>query len=294
MSSNDPGVLTQHTIPSEGLTLSVWEGPASGEPVLFVHGYPDTHRVWLPVVSRLADRFHCITYDVRGAGDSDAPDTRAEYGLAHLVTDLVAVMDAVSPQRPVHLVGHDWGSIQCWEAVLTTSSDPRLRGRISSFTSISGPPLEHMAAFFASSWRGRWAERRVGLRQLARSSYAFAFCVPLLPELWLRRTTRDRAPGGGGRRSWHFGPTLPADARHGLGLYRANLFHRRPAGRGATTTVPVQLLVPVRDKYVAPEVYRDLEYVAPDLTRHDLDAGHWVQQSQADEVATLIADFVTH
>src|SRR5205085_969867 len=54
-----------------------------------------------------------------------------------LVRDMAAVIDAVSPDEKVHLVGHDWGSIQAWEAVTTMPE------RFASFTSISGPGLDH-------------------------------------------------------------------------------------------------------------------------------------------------------
>src|SRR5436190_1731064 len=86
------------TVAGDGVTLAAWAGSTDGPPVLFVHGYPDTHRVWDPVIDRLDDRFHCLSYDVRGAGESDAPTDRDAYRLTHLRSDLVAVMDALSPE----------------------------------------------------------------------------------------------------------------------------------------------------------------------------------------------------
>src|SRR5205085_632647 len=100
---------------------------------------------WLPVVERLAGVFHCVAYDVRGAGGSGVPAAKEGYRVTHLVSDLVAVVDSASPTRPVHLVAHDWGSVQTWEAVLLAGSDPRLRGRVASYTTISGPALAHYA-----------------------------------------------------------------------------------------------------------------------------------------------------
>ena len=50
--------------------------------------------------------------------------------------------------------------------------------------------------------------------------------------------------------------------------------------------------MPLRDRFLTPAVYDDLPRLLLDLTRHDLDAGHWVQQSHPDEVAALIAAFV--
>src|ERR1700690_1944378 len=108
--------------------------PRRGDParpaVILVHGYPDTQAVWDEVAELLEDRFHVVTYDVRGAGASTAPGGTEGYAFARLIGDLETVIREVSPDRPVHLVGHDWGSLQCWEAV----SRPRLGGRVARFT----------------------------------------------------------------------------------------------------------------------------------------------------------------
>ncbi|WP_408640330.1 alpha/beta fold hydrolase, partial [Saccharomonospora halophila] len=94
--------------------------------------------------TRLRGRFRVVTYDVRGAGESDAPREVAAYRLDTLAADLLAVLDGVAGDRPVHLLAHDWGSIQAWHAV----TGPWLRGRVASFTSISGPDLDHAAHWF--------------------------------------------------------------------------------------------------------------------------------------------------
>src|SRR5687767_11707346 len=104
--------MTVRWVTGAGVELAVDEGGTSGAPtLLLVHGYPDTSAVWADVAARLRDRYHVVTYDVRGAGASGAPEGRRGYTLDLLVADLAAVADAVSPHRPVHLVGHDWGSI---------------------------------------------------------------------------------------------------------------------------------------------------------------------------------------
>jgi pimeloyl-ACP methyl ester carboxylesterase len=287
-------------VEGHGVRLNVFEagqrvepGDAGGGPVVvFVHGFPDTHAVWLPVIARLSERFHCIAYDVRGAGESTGPGSTAGYRIDALVSDLVAVIDAISPDRPVHLVGHDWGSVQAWQAVLLAGSDPRLKGRLASYTTISGPALAHYALWVRSAGRGDRHRRAAVARQLAHSWYVLAFQVPKLPELALRRVLaspkRTRRVLG----SRPLAPTVGSDARNGLGLYRANLRGARGQRHSLRTAVPVQLVVPTRDAFLTPAVYDDLPRFCADLTRVDLDAGHWVQQSHPDEVAGLIAQFV--
>lgn len=148
--------------------------------IVLVHGYPDNSEVWHAVAAQLAGRFDVVAYDVRGAGRSTAPRASAAYRLPKLADDFIAVIDAVSPQRAVHLVGHDWGSIQGWEFV----TDPRLQGRIASFTSCSGPCLDH-AAIALRELRGQRSLAALGqaLRQLMASWYIGVFHLPWLPEL---------------------------------------------------------------------------------------------------------------
>jgi pimeloyl-ACP methyl ester carboxylesterase len=279
-------------VSSSGLRLAAWRSGEVGEPVVLVHGYPDTHAVWDLVVDRLAARFRCLTYDVRGAGASDAPARRGGYRLSCLVSDLAAVLDAAFPAERVHLVGHDWGSIQAWDAVVRVRSDPRLRGRIASFTTISGPCLQHAGAFIASARRGSWSRRRQVLRQLRHSWYVYAFGVPVLPDLFLHRyagaVMRRADPG---RPS--FADTLPSDAVNGLELYRANILSaaRERMPGGPRTSLPVQLVVPLRDAFITQAFVADVGRFAPDLTRVEIDAGHWVQCSRPDELSSAIAAF---
>lgn len=286
-------VMTRRTVDSGGLPVAAWEGPRNGPTVLLVHGFPDTHVVWDRVVAQLVDRFHCVVYDVRGAGASGVPATRAGYRLEHLRADLTAVLDAVAPSGQVHLVAHDWGSLQAWDAVVRERSDPRLAGRIASYTSISGPCLDHVSAWVRAATRGGWSRKREALRQLRHSWYVFAFQVPVLPELVLRRVNR-RLIRSRQRGSYPFASTLPDDAARGINLYRANIFSARPKVPGGPyASVPVQLIVPLRDAYVTPVFYRDLRRFVPDLTRVDLDAGHWAPHTHAHTVARLISDFVS-
>ncbi len=285
-------------VQSSGLGLAVREyvgppGPREGEHVVLVHGYPDSQDMWVPVASRLSEAGrHVVTYDVRGAGASDVPARTEDYRVERLVDDLVAVLDATVPAGDrVHLVGHDWGSVQLWEAVLSESDDPRLQGRIASFTSVSGPAMEHLSYLFRHP-KGR---RLRLLRQLGASWYILAFQVPLLPELTWRTTAatvgtlaarRDR---GGAATSW--GPALADDAAHGVNLYRANL--RRPSrGRGRRTDVPVLAVAPLRDPFLTGVTVDDLDHLCSDVRVVRPDTGHWLPRSHPDLLADLVTEHV--
>ncbi|KRC64660.1 hypothetical protein ASE12_07710 [Aeromicrobium sp. Root236] len=284
--------MTAETIASSDVQLHVRvQGADRGPTVVLVHGFPDNQHVWDPVVALLAPDHRVVTYDVRGAGGSTAPATRSGYRMSKLVGDLAAVIDHVRPDGgPVHLVGHDWGSIQSWAAVMRESSDARLTGRLASYTSISGPGLEIYGNFF----RDGLARRRFAAvgRQAIQSWYVVAFQTPRLPEIAARRFGRRlrRALARGQRiGEGHWGETFEDDFRNGVNLYRANgLSFRR-----STTSVPVQLVVPTKDAFLSPAVYADVAAYAPDVRRVDVVAGHWVPQSQPGVVADAVRAFVT-
>ena len=79
----------------------------------------------------------------------------------------------------------------------------------------------------------------------------------------------------------------------GINLYRANMMQRlgRPEFRYAS--VPVQIIMPTRDRFVSPALAEGLERWAPDLKRQTIDCGHWgALTRRAGEVADLVRGFV--
>lgn len=289
--------VSSQRVASGDVMLSVYRrGDARRPTVLLVHGYPDNATTWQPVADLLAADFHVVTYDVRGAGASDRPGARAGYRLEKLADDLAAVIATVSPGVPVHLVAHDWGSIQSWEAVCRDS----LQARIASFTSISGPGLDHA---------GTWLRRRLlsasprawreGLGQVLRSWYVVFFHLPFLPALAWRlglaglwpRLMR-RVEGAAVPAAARPAAQRRADGLAGLDLYRANFLPRLWRPQRRTTRVPVQLLVPVNEHYVSPHIHDDLPDAVPRLWRRELAGGHWPQLSRPQAVASCVAEFV--
>ncbi|MFF4216942.1 SDR family oxidoreductase [Streptomyces nondiastaticus] len=293
-----PEGARERRIRTGGIELCVAElGDASLPTVVLVHGYPDSKEVWSEVAERLSDRFHVVLYDVRGCGRSTAPKPlRGGFTLEKLTDDFLAVADAVSPDAPVHLVGHDWGSVQAWEFATVA----RTEGRIASFTSISGPSLDHLALWFRKR-AARPTPRRMAqlLGQGARSWYVYLLHTPGLPEAawrgplgrqWPKMLARaEKLPVSG-----YPTASLPADAAHGAWLYRDNILARlRRPRTDAYAHVPVQLITPTGDAYLSERLYDDLEQWAPGLVRRNLAAKHWVPRTRPDQVAAWIAEFAT-
>ena len=278
------------------VTLAVREhGPREASThVVLLHGFPDDQAMWDPLVAALPEDWHVVTYDSRGAGGSTRPTARVDYRLHHHVDDLVAVLEATVPAGArAHLVGHDWGSIAGWDVVAAEATgDPRLAGRLATWTSVSGPPLDHLAARTSG-----WAGRRRMLPQLLHSWYVWFFLLPRLPELTWRRGQRlllpllRRIDPTLSRLDW--GPGVAHDAVPALEIYRANVVRRlRGPAAAWRTSLPVLLVVALRDGFVLPLSTDGLEERCHDLTRVELDEGHWVPRARPEELAALVTEHV--
>ncbi len=103
---------------STGVTLNVCHGgPEHGEPILFLHGFPESHRTWRNQIEELALDFQVVAPDQRGFAASDKPEGVENYETDRIVQDAMALMDALGFDR-FTLVGHDWGGAVAWTAAL--------------------------------------------------------------------------------------------------------------------------------------------------------------------------------
>lgn len=259
--------------------VSTW-GPADGELVVLLHGFPENRTSWGEVAPALAAAgYRVVAPDQRGYSPGARPRRRRDYALPKLVGDVVALADHLSAAR-FHLVGHDWGGAVAWGTAIAHAD------RLASLTVLSTP---HPRAMVSSLVRST---------QLARSWYMLAFQLPFLPEAAI-------AAGGGSRvRATLVGSGLPetyADeyaamlrdggARYALNWYRAMPFGGPgPAGK---VTTPTLYVYSTGDSFLTRK--------AADLTgrfvagpyRYEVIAGnHWIPEEQPDVTARLILDHV--
>lgn len=99
-----------------GVTLNVRMG-GSGEPLIFLHGFPESHRTWRHQLDDLSRDHFVAAPDQRGFAASDKPKGVAEYATDKIVDDLMALADALDIEH-FTLVGHDWGGAAAWLAAL--------------------------------------------------------------------------------------------------------------------------------------------------------------------------------
>ena len=149
----------------DGLTFDVRDaGPAGGEPVVLLHGFPQDSAAW----DRVAPGLHqaglrTLAPDQRGCSPMARPRGRGRYRLRETTADVLALLDAAGLES-AHVVGHDWGGIVGW-ALAAWHPD-----RVRTLTALSVP---HPAAM---------TKAMVTSDQALRSYYMLLFQLPLLPE----------------------------------------------------------------------------------------------------------------
>ena len=100
-----PGIES-HFADLDGVTLHYLTAGA-GEPIVLVHGIPQSSHEWRRIMPRLAERYRVIAPDLRGLGDSSRP--AAGYDKKTLAGDLWKLMHGHLGVDQFFLAGHDWG-----------------------------------------------------------------------------------------------------------------------------------------------------------------------------------------
>jgi pimeloyl-ACP methyl ester carboxylesterase len=261
------------------------EGPAQGEVIVLLHGYPETKASWDGVVPGLAAAgYHVLAPDQRGFSPRARPHGRRAYTADNLVGDVLALADAAGAER-FHVVGHDWGGAVAWYCAMWHPE------RVLSMTSLATP---HPTAFSRSLLTST---------QLFRSWYFLFYQLPRLPE-WTA-TSRFGKPRF---RETLLRSGLPEDKLDAymavlsepgamtavINWYRAVPF--TPPTRHRPVTVPALYVYGAGDfalgrraaeltaRYVAgPYRYEALEGVS-----------HWIPEEVPDVVLSLLLEHVGH
>ncbi|MDE2410967.1 MAG: alpha/beta hydrolase [Sphingomonadales bacterium] len=133
---------------ASGIELDVVdEGPRDGAAVIFLHGFPESHRTWRHQIAHLSDRYRCIAPDQRGYRGSSKPQEVDAYTPDKLIGDVFQLADALGVDR-FTVVGHDWGGAIAWGVALTGQFNGRVRR-----AAIANAP--HPAGFSRLVWENR-------------------------------------------------------------------------------------------------------------------------------------------
>jgi pimeloyl-ACP methyl ester carboxylesterase len=280
---------------ADGVQIATYEeGNPAGPTLVLAHGWPDSHALWDGAVPLLADRFRIVRYDNRGAGLSAVPKPVRAYDMARFADDFAAVIAALSPGTPVHVMAHDWGSVGVWEYL----SRPEAADRIASFTSVAGPSTDHYGGviFDGLSRPHRPIEFVRALGLAARLTYWIPFSIPVLAPAAMRRglARRLQAKDSPHARKYR-GDNFDNDAANSLKIYQAIAFRLlRTRRRDHYVTIPVQIICNDDDPVVRPYGYREASRWIPRLWRRHLKSGHWAPFSHPHALAEAVTEFVDH
>lgn len=258
-------------------------GPAGGEPVILLHGFPETSHMWTALLPELAAAgYRCLAPDQRGYSAGARPEGVEHYGYEQLTSDVIAIADAWGAQR-VHLIGHDWGAIVGWAVV---DGHP---GRIASWTAMSVP---HAKAFALGV---RDDPEQEGYRNILKAFMAVGLMEQALPAndfAVLRAAWSSSSPEEVAEYIHVLGQ--PGALAAALNWYRRSDAHARsldsggPVAFGPVAT-PSLLLWGRNDENIR-RYCVDLarQYMAGPYEVIELDAGHWLAQERPREVRDAI------
>ncbi len=103
---------------SSGVELDVWTAGNPANPaMIFLHGFPESHRTWRHQMAAFAGDYYCIAPDQRGYCGSSKPQNVDAYTADKLTADIFAIADTLDVQN-FTIVGHDWGGAIAWSVAL--------------------------------------------------------------------------------------------------------------------------------------------------------------------------------
>ena len=243
-------------------------GPEEGEPVILLHGFPESSAMWVRAMGALAEKgYRCLAPDQRGYSPGARPKGKGAYTMDKVASDVIALADAAGFEK-FHLVGHDWGAGCGWTVVQLFPEC------LLSWTALS---LPHMAAFGKAI--------RTVPEQKKKSGYMVFFQLPVLPELalgwWaLERVWREAGPDEVADYRALFKPY--AARRAVLNWYRAV---RRRTVTYSEVSVPTLFIWGNRDEAIGRAGAEDTRrFMKGEYRFVELDAGHWLPREEFDRV----------
>lgn len=120
---------------ANGIELDVVDtGPRDAPVLLFLHGFPDSHRTWRHQIAHLSGRYRCVAPDQRGYRGSSKPKGVENYTPDKLIGDVFQLADALGVD-PFTIVGHDWGGAIAWGVAIMG----QLNGRVTRAVVMNAP-----------------------------------------------------------------------------------------------------------------------------------------------------------
>lgn len=255
----------------------------SGDPVLFVHGFPDFWYGWRDQIESLHEEYKVAAVDLRGYNLSDGPLGVENYRYDALVKDLLAVIEDFS-EKPINLVAHDWGAAISWRLAI---AHPELIKKL-VIVSVPHPRAGDIVLEEDKTSEPTYVDRFVSDEFMNQ-----------LTENWLSGwvTDKDAKPT-------YLKVFSKANKQAMINYYKANhgtienlknedFLSRRNAPL-KNLQMPVLIVHGKNDPFLTVSGHNNTwDFIDNDLTIKILaDAGHFVQQDASEELSKLIIDFI--
>jgi epoxide hydrolase 4 len=282
------GVRTRMLALPHGIGLSLREAGQPGQPlVVLLHGFPQAAFVWDELLPQIAAQgFHAVAPNLRGYERSSSPPDASAYRAKHLVQDVLALMQALSPNRPAHaLIAHDWGGAVAWNLA---NQFPQAIQRLGI---INSPHPGTLLRELKNSPAQQAASEYMNL--LAQANAPEVLAADGFAVLWQFLQAHDPAP------AWH---TRQRRAQHeavwamglagGCNYYRASPLRPASAADAAASQielppsmlrvqVPTHILWGMNDAALLPGLLNGLDAYIPKLQiTQEPQAGHWIIHEQ--------------
>ena len=271
-----------------------------GEPILFLHGFPQFWFLWRHQLADLASDHQVFAPDMRGYNLSDKPADPEAYRMRHLLDDLRGLIEELGI-APLTLAGHDWGGILSWAFAL---KHPEVLERL---VIIDAPPPFTWNRDLRESPKQREAVRYMielsapspGPEEMLAAN-DFSMMDQIMRRIGGAGAELSEAERAAYREAW----SQPGALRGGLNYYRAARMGEQVAAGGIpeeyadriltqTVEVPAMVIWGEKDAVLLPTLTRGLGEWVPRLRVEIVKgAGHWVPYERPDEVNRLIREFV--
>ncbi len=293
--------LTENYLTHDDICIHyVSTDPMDAPVMLFLHGFPEYWTAWQKVFIHFTDDYHVIAPDQRGFNLTSKPAGVDAYHVKHLVADMLALVEHLSPDRKIVLCGHDWGASVAYAFAM------RHHDRVEKLVIANGVhPMCFQKALYAggaqtaaSQYMNRLCEE--GMEEVL-SANKFAKLFNMLSGFsatpWLDE---------GARKNYLSAWTQPGALSAMLNWYRSSPMMVPETGTPAkpfefdsemrakyAITMPHLLLWGMNDPALLPEARLKLGEFCNDLKVVEVaDADHWILHSHGDLVAREIRDFL--
>lgn len=253
----------------------------TGDPVLMLHGFPDSARLWRHQIPRLVEAgYRVIAPDQRGFGHSDKPAAKSAYTIGETMGDAVRLLDALGLER-VSVISHDWGAAVGW--ALAAFCPERVERHIAC-------SVGHLSAL----WHAGIAQRRLAWYMLMFMREGLAEEI-LMRDNW--QWFRDLFAHHSEMETWLADLARPGRLTAALNWYRANvdLDSWTPEGWVLPhVQCPTLGIWSTGDAYLTEvQMVSSAAYVDADWSYHRLEGGsHWFMLDRPDVVADLFVGYL--